>query len=187
MAKKKRIQKQTHIMEHETGVPPFENPESGLSASDPLQTIPLQTMPLQTTPNTEPDCDTECANPVVVQLRKDLRQTQEQLRKVKADFDKLRIQESVQETNIREAALATEEACEQKVQRAESMAAHAKKELSEKQGDLAKAHVAVKKLVEQFNVLIDGIELAQGKGAFTLKESHKYWSSVLAVKSMFSE
>ena len=104
-----------------------------------------------------------------------------------AEYEKLRIKQSIQDEDLKSAALSTERLCEKKVKHAESMLTIARKELADKVIELKTAHTVIKKLVDHFNVVIGGLENAQKKGAFTLSDSYKYWSAILQVRDMFKE
>ena len=110
-----------------------------------------------------------------------------ELKELQETYEQLRIQKSLEDEDLKIAALSTETLSAEKVQKAEEAAASAKKQLVEKQAELAKVHTVVKKMVDQFNILIEGMETAQKNGSFTLPEAHKYWSAISTVKSIFQE
>ena len=109
------------------------------------------------------------------------------LEELQRAHEDLRIRKSLEDEDLKSAALSTEQLCEDKIREAESATESVKKQLLEKQAELTTVHAVVKKMVDQFNILIEGMETAQKNGAFKMMEAYKYWTAILAVKSIFKE
>jgi hypothetical protein len=82
------------------------------------------------------------------------------------------------EQDIVQAAKSTETKCSQQLHQMQQA-------LSKTQAEAALLKNAVQKMVEQFNILVEGVQIAQGKGVFSLEVASHMHNAIATTAALF--